>query len=98
MRIPDDRPHDECGVVGIYSPNEDASRDALFGLYALQHRGQESAGIASADGERIRLRTAMGLVMQSLKESDLEHLVGHIAIGHTRYSTCLLYTSDAADE
>ncbi len=87
MRIPDDRPHDECGVVGIYSPNEDASRDALFGLYALQHRGQESAGIASADGERIRLRTAMGLVMQSLKESDLEHLVGHIAIGHTRYST-----------
>ena len=86
MRIPDDRPHDECGVVGVYSPNEQAAKEAFFGLYALQHRGQESVGIASANGERIRLRTAMGLV-QGLPESHLEMLTGHIAIGHTRYST-----------
>ncbi|MBI4298501.1 MAG: amidophosphoribosyltransferase, partial [Chloroflexi bacterium] len=59
----------------------------FFGLYALQHRGQESAGIATADGDRIRLHSAMGLVGQAFREDDLERLTGHIAIGHTRYST-----------
>ena len=87
MRIPDDRPRDECGVVGVYSPDEQAAPEAFFGTYALQHRGQESVGIASADGEEIRLRTAMGLLVQGFQESDLQRLTGHIAIGHTRYST-----------
>ncbi len=78
---------EECGVVGVYSRGEDVARVAFFGLYALQHRGQESAGIASADGERIRVRASMGLVGQSFTEDHLEDLTGHIAIGHTRYST-----------
>ena len=87
MGIPDDRPHDECGVVGVYTPDEQAAREAFFGTYALQHRGQESVGIASADGEQIRIHTAMGLLVQGFQEFDLQRLTGHIAIGHTRYST-----------
>ena len=87
MQIPDDRPHDECGVVGVFSPNEQAARIVFFGLYALQHRGQESSGIAASDGSNIRHRTSMGLDMQTFQEDDLERLSGHIAIGHTRYST-----------
>ena len=63
------------------------ARVAFFGLYALQHRGQESAGISTGDGERIRLRTTMGLVGQAFQEDDLEGLRGHVAIGHNRYST-----------
>ena len=63
------------------------ARVAFFGLYALQHRGQESAGISTGDGERIRLRTTMGLVGQAFQEDDLEGLPGHVAIGHNRYST-----------
>src|SRR5690606_12923709 len=63
------------------------ARLTFFGLYALQHRGQESAGMAAADGERIRLHTRMGLVNTAFSESDLEFLSGHIAIGHTRYAT-----------
>lgn len=76
-----------CGVVGIYAKNEDVARVAFFGLYALQHRGQESAGISTTDGERIRTRTSMGLISQSFQEDHLADLPGHIAIGHTRYST-----------
>ena len=76
-----------CGVVGVYSRGEDVARVAFFGLYALQHRGQESAGIAASDGEQIRVHTAMGLVAQTLDEETLIQLPGHIAIGHTRYST-----------
>ncbi len=76
-----------CGVIGIYSPGDDVARAAFFGLYALQHRGQEAAGISSGDGERIRVRTAMGLVGQNFDEDDLAYLPGHIAVGHTRYST-----------
>ncbi len=87
MSAPDDRAHDACGVVGVYSPGEDVARVAYFGLYALQHRGQESAGIAASDGETIRVHTAMGLVANSLQEEDLERLPGYIAVGHTRYST-----------
>ena len=83
----DDSPRDACGVVGVYAPGQDVARIAFYGLYALQHRGQESAGIASATGRRIHLHTSMGLVSQAFRESDLERLEGHIAIGHTRYST-----------
>jgi len=83
----DDKPHEECGVFGVYAPEEDVARLTYFGLYALQHRGQESAGIATADGERISLRTHLGLVSQGFTEEDLSDLRGGIAIGHTRYST-----------
>lgn len=76
-----------CGVVGVYSKGEDVARVAFFGVYALQHRGQESAGISTADGHRIRTRTSMGLVGQAFQEDHLADLPGHIAIGHTRYST-----------
>ena len=82
-----DSPREACGAVGVYNRGEDVAQVAFFGVYALQHRGQESAGIASADGHRIRNRTAMGLISQALGEDDLTDLPGHIAIAHTRYST-----------
>ena len=82
-----DHPREECGVVGIYMPDEEASRLAFFGLFALQHRGQESAGIASANGTTINLHTDMGLVTQIFREPDFYPLSGDLAIGHTRYST-----------
>jgi amidophosphoribosyltransferase len=83
-----ERPREACGIFGIYAPGEDVSRITFFGLFALQHRGQESAGIAStAPGRPISLHTAMGLVNQAFRETDLEDLKGDIAIGHTRYST-----------
>jgi len=78
---------EKCGVFGVYAPGEDVARITFYGIYALQHRGQESAGIATADGQQVHLRTGMGLVSQVFDESDLGHLKGHIAIGHTRYST-----------
>ena len=87
MGNPDGHIQEACGVVGVYSTGEDVARAAFFGLYALQHRGQESFGIATSDGEQIRVRTAMGLVGQGFQEEDLTALPGHIAIGHTRYST-----------
>lgn len=83
----DDKPREECGVFGIYAPGEDVTRLTFFGLYALQHRGQESAGIATADGERLAIRTRLGLVGQAFEEEDLGRLRGHVAIGHARYST-----------
>src|SRR3954451_8339905 len=83
----DDKPHEECGVFGIYAPGEDVARLSFFGLYALQHRGQESAGIATADGQRLHVYRDMGLVNQVFTEETLEGLHGHIAVGHTRYST-----------
>jgi amidophosphoribosyltransferase len=76
-----------CGVIGIWAPQQDVSRLAYFGLYALQHRGQESAGIASTDGTSLHVHTRMGLVGQVFEESDLQRLTGFAAIGHTRYST-----------
>ena len=87
MRTADDHPRDACGVVGVYSRGDDVARDAFFGLYALQHRGQESAGISASDGDRIRVHTVMGLVGQAFQEERLLELPGHIAVGHTRYST-----------
>lgn len=82
-----DYPREACGIVGIYSEGEDVARHAFFGLYALQHRGQESAGIASSTGDGINVRVSMGLVGQAFQEEDIAQLPGHIAIGHTRYST-----------
>jgi amidophosphoribosyltransferase len=79
--------HESCGIFGIYAPGVDVARITFFGLFALQHRGQESAGIATADGKKIYLHTSMGLVSQAFTEDELTHLKGHIAIGHTRYST-----------
>jgi amidophosphoribosyltransferase len=83
----DDKPHEECGVFGIYAPGEDVARLTFFGLYALQHRGQESAGIAASNGENLSIRTRIGLVSQAFTEDDLQLLPGHIAVGHARYST-----------
>jgi amidophosphoribosyltransferase len=82
-----DKPRDECGVIALYAPGEEASRMAYFGLYALQHRGQESAGIAVSDGVKINKHKDVGLVSQVFNETNLAALPGHIAIGHTRYST-----------
>ena len=83
----DDKPREACGLFGIYAPGEDVSRISFFGLFALQHRGQESAGIAASDGGRISVHTRMGLVAQAFDEESLSKLTGHLAIGHTRYST-----------
>lgn len=85
--IDNDKPHDECGVIGIYAPQEDVARMAYFGLYALQHRGQEAAGIAVADGGQIHDHKGLGLVSQVFNQANLAPLTGHFAIGHTRYST-----------
>ncbi|MDH7480431.1 MAG: amidophosphoribosyltransferase [Armatimonadota bacterium] len=82
-----DRPHEECGVFGVYAEGEDVARLTYFGLFGLQHRGQESAGIAVSDGSVIRVHKDMGLVNQIFTESILAELRGHIAIGHNRYST-----------
>ena len=76
-----------CGVFGVYAPGEDVARITFFGLYALQHRGQESAGIATFDERGLHLRTGMGLVARVFEEHDLSSLRGDAAIGHTRYST-----------
>ena len=83
----DDKLHEECGVFGVWSPGEDVARLTYFGLYALQHRGQESAGIATTDGDSLMVRTHMGLVATAFDEESLSKLKGHAAIGHTRYST-----------
>ena len=82
-----DKPREACGIIGVYLPNEEAARNAFFGLFALQHRGQESAGITTTDGQRLYTRTSMGLVNQVFREEDLSALPGSMAIGHTRYST-----------
>ncbi len=85
-QIEDDHFHDECGVFGIYGHAE-ASNLTYLGLHALQHRGQESAGIVSSDGEQLHLHRAMGLVQDVFSEEHLAELPGRIAIGHVRYST-----------
>lgn len=79
--------HEECGVFGVYSPKPDAARLAYFAIYALQHRGQEGAGIVTCDGHTAHVHKGMGLVSQVFNEENLSHLLGHLAIGHTRYST-----------
>ncbi len=79
--------HEACGVFGVYAPGEDVARLTFFALFALQHRGQESAGIATTDGKKIQVYAKMGLVSQVFSEDSLGQLSGNIAIGHTRYST-----------
>ncbi|GAB2684334.1 amidophosphoribosyltransferase [Thalassiella azotivora] len=80
-------PQDACGVFGAWAPGEEVAKLAYFGLYALQHRGQESAGIAASNGRQILVYKDMGLVSQVFDETALGSLNGHLAIGHTRYST-----------
>ena len=87
FRAPFDHPNEECGVIGVFTSEGEASRLAFFGLFALQHRGQESAGIAAANGENVVVHADMGLVTQIFREPDFYPLVGDMAIGHTRYST-----------
>lgn len=80
-------PREACGVFGIVAAGEDVARLTFFGLYALQHRGQESAGIATCDGHKVYVHKGMGLVAQVFNEDTLRRLRGFMAIGHTRYST-----------
>ena len=85
---PHDRsPQDACGIFGVWAPGEEVAKLTYFGLYALQHRGQESAGIAVGNHEQILVYKDMGLVSQVFDESTLNSLVGHVAVGHSRYST-----------
>lgn len=74
-------PQDACGVFGVWAPGEEVAKLAYFGLYALQHRGQESAGIATSNGEQILVYKDMGLVSQVFNETALNALTGHIAVG-----------------
>ncbi len=85
--LQDDHPREECGVIGIFAPNEDVARMAFFGLFALQHRGQEAAGIAVANGQALSMYKNVGLVSNVFGSHTLDGLKGHYAIGHTRYST-----------
>ena len=80
-------PQDACGVFGVWAPGEEVAKLTYFGLYALQHRGQESAGIAVSNGSQILVYKDMGLVSQVFDEASLGSLLGHIAVGHARYST-----------
>ncbi len=86
--LDDDKgPQDACGVFGVWAPGEQVSKLTYFGLYALQHRGQEAAGIAVSDGSSLVVYKDLGLVSQVFDETTLAALQGHIAVGHTRYST-----------
>ena len=80
-------PREECGVFGVWAPGEDVAKMTYYGLYALQHRGQEAAGIAVSDGQRMVVFKDLGLVSQVFDEQTLSSLRGHLAIGHCRYST-----------
>ncbi|MGZ4438264.1 MAG: amidophosphoribosyltransferase, partial [Nocardioidaceae bacterium] len=80
-------PQDACGVFGVWAPGEDVAKLTYYGLYALQHRGQESAGIAVSNGRQILVYKDMGLVSQVFDEATLASLQGHLAVGHARYST-----------
>jgi amidophosphoribosyltransferase len=88
-----DKPEEACGVFGVYAPGEAVAKLAYFGLYAIQHRGQESAGIATFEGiggstpVKVHLHKEMGLVSHVFNETILQQLPGELAIGHNRYST-----------
>ncbi|MFZ2756769.1 MAG: amidophosphoribosyltransferase [Atopobiaceae bacterium] len=86
-RADDDHLHEECGVFGIFAPGHDVARMTFFGLRALQHRGQESAGIAVGDGTTVLVRKDLGLVGQVFSEADLSAMPGKVAVGHVRYGT-----------
>ena len=83
----DDSPKEACGVFGVFAPGQPVSHMTYLGLYALQHRGQESAGMAVSDGEQVTVVKDMGLVSHVFDDRTLAPLTGHLAIGHTRYST-----------
>ncbi len=85
--LDDPGPRDACGVFGVWAPGEEVAKLTYYGLYAIQHRGQESAGIAVSNGERIMVFKDMGLVSQVFDEPTLNSLTGHLAVGHCRYST-----------
>jgi len=87
FEIEEDKPKEECGVFGIYAPNHEVARLTYYGLYALQHRGQESAGIAVSDGHKIAQHKGMGLVSEVFSDRVVESLKGKMSIGHVRYST-----------
>ena len=88
FNLEEDKLHEECGVVGVYSDNPDITSQLIYyGLFALQHRGQESAGIAIHTGKRIEFHKDMGLVADVLSQKVIDSLKGNIAIGHDRYST-----------
>ena len=82
-----DEPREECGVFGVWAPGEEVAKLTYYGLYALQHRGQEAAGIAVADGSQVLVFKDLGLVSQVFDEQTLAAMEGHVAIGHCRYST-----------
>ncbi|WP_181774653.1 amidophosphoribosyltransferase [Amycolatopsis pittospori] len=84
---PDPEPREECGVFGVWAPGEEVAKLTYYGLYALQHRGQEAAGISVSDGSQIVVFKDLGLVSQVFDEQVLQSLQGHIAVGHCRYST-----------
>ena len=83
----DNEPREECGVFGVWAPGEDVAKLTYYGLYALQHRGQEAAGIAVADGSQVLVFKDLGLVSQVFDEQTLAAMEGHVAVGHCRYST-----------
>ena len=85
--VDDGKPKEACGVFGVYAPGKPVAHLTYLGLYALQHRGQESAGIAVADGHSVMVMKDMGLVATVFDDRKLAALHGDIAIGHTRYST-----------
>ncbi|MGI6713360.1 MAG: amidophosphoribosyltransferase [Bacillota bacterium] len=87
LNLEDDKPKDECGLFGIYGPGLDVAEISYYGLYALQHRGQESAGIAVSNGKTVNLYKNMGLVAEVFNNTILDSMKGHIALGHVRYST-----------
>lgn len=84
---PDNPPREECGVFGVWAPGEEVAKLTYYGLYALQHRGQEAAGIAVGDGSQVLVFKDLGLVSQVFEEQTLAAMSGHVAIGHCRYST-----------
>jgi len=86
-RVSGEGPKEACGLFGVWAPGEDVARLTFFGLFSLQHRGQESAGMAVSDGERILVYRELGLVSQVFNERTLSTLQGELCIGHTRYST-----------
>lgn len=85
--VGDPKPREECGVFGVWAPGEEVAKLTYYGLFALQHRGQESAGMSVSNGDRIMVFKDMGLVSHVFDENTLNSLTGHLAIGHTRYST-----------
>ncbi|MET4046563.1 MULTISPECIES: amidophosphoribosyltransferase [unclassified Rhodococcus (in: high G+C Gram-positive bacteria)] len=87
LDVPESEPREECGVFGVWAPGEDVAKLTYYGLYALQHRGQEAAGIAVSDGAQVLVFKDLGLVSQVFDEQTLGAMPGHVAIGHCRYST-----------